>query len=204
MTRPAVSASAEDLYRALGPIPAGDEGLGWPLLLFCATVIAPVGVVADLASDSESQVGWGPILDPRVCPADALPWLGQLVGAQVPVGAPEVTARAIVSHSPGRARGTPASVLAAARLWLTGAQHATLTERFGGSAYAVRLTVYAAEVVDLVQLTAAVKASLPAGFTLTVTVLAGWTIAEMESETTTIAAAEAAFATINDFETQIP
>lgn len=206
MARPVVSQTAEDLYQALGPMRDEDEALDWPLLRFCQAIAAPVAEVAELALDTETQVGWGPILDPTVCPAKALPWLGQFVGAVVPVGSDETTARAIVMHSPGWARGTPASIIATAQLWLTGAQHVDLEERAGGSAYAVEVTVYEAEVIDLASLTAAVQAALPAGFSLTVTTLAGWTVDEMETQTSAddVAYVESNWATVTAFEQQLP
>jgi hypothetical protein len=204
MSEPSVSVTAQRLYTALTPFVVGDEDQGWPLLLLCSVIMAAVADVEAFAGETDTQVGWGPLLDPAVCPARALPFLGQMVGAVVPVGSDEATARQIVTHSPGFARGTPASILAAARLWLTGGMTVALDERFGGSAYAIRLTVFASEVIDLDALTAAVKAALPAGFSLTVAVIEGWTIAEMESETTTIAAVESDWATYKDFEQQIP
>ena len=206
MARPVVSVTAERLYQAMGPLQQGDEQQGWPLLKFCDTITVPAADVEFFAADTDTQVGWGPLLDPTVCPLKALPFLGQFVGAVVPVGVDEATARAIVTHSPGWARGTPASVAAAARLWLTGGQHVTVNERLGGDAYAVEVVVYTAEVIDLSSLTAAVKAALPAGFALTVTVLTGWTIAQMESETSSnnIAYVESHWASIAAFESQLP
>jgi len=208
VARPVVSVTAERLYQAMGPFTVPDEGYGWPLLHWCDAVTRPAATVEAYVADTDTQVGWQPLLDPALCPAGALPFLGQFVGAQVPVGADETTARAIVTHAPGWARGTPGAVSAAARLWLTGGQHVTLNERFGGSAYAVEVQVYAGELVDLTGLTAAVKAALPAGFALTVTVLVGWTIAEAETRYTgkTIADVEAIWTgkTIADAEGEFP
>lgn len=208
MTRPTVSSTAERLYAALGPMVTGDEARNWPLLRLCGVAMAPIADVEAFSADTDTQIGWGPILDPATCPARALPFLGQMVGAVVPIGADETTARAIVTHSPGLARGTPAAVIAAARLWLTGGQHVTLTERYGGSAYAVEVIVYTAEVIDLGSLTAQVKAALPAGFALTVTVLTGWLISDAETRyaAMTIAEVEAIWAgmTIADAEGELP
>ena len=206
MTRPAVTVTAERLYEAMGPFQDGDEANGWPLLHLCDAITQPAAEIEGYAADTDTQVGWQPMLDPALCPTRALPFLAQWVGAVVPVGADEATARAIVTHSPGWARGTPASVIAAARLWLTGGQHVTLNERYGGDAYAVEVVVYTAEVIDLTSLTAAVKAALPAGFALTVTVLTGWTIAQMESETSThnVAYVESNWASVAAFESQLP
>jgi hypothetical protein len=190
----------------MGPLTRGDEGQGWPLLRLCEVIAAPVAEVDGLAADTDTQVGWGPLLDPDLCPAKALPWLGQMIGVTVPVGTPEVDARYLVTHSPGWSRGTPPAVLAAARRWLNGDRRAVLTERAGGDAYAVGVTVYAAQVINLTALTSSVRAALPAGLSLTVTVLTGWTIAQMETDLAghDIAYIESHWATLAGFETQIP
>lgn len=206
MTAPSVSPVAGRLYEALGPLAEQDEDYDWPLLRFVDVVSAPIADVDSLASETDDHPVWGPLLDPAVCPAKALPWLGQLVGAVVPTGSPEATARAIVTHSPGWARGTPASLVAAAQLWLSASRHVVLTERPGGDAYAVTVTVYSAEVIDLASLTAAVQAATPAGLILTINAIDGWTVNEMETETAAndVAYVEATWATVTDFERQLP
>lgn len=206
MTRPVVSATADRLYTSLGPMTQGDDALGWPLLRLCGVLLAAAADVESFAADTDTQVGWQPLLDPDLAPARALPFLGQMVGVQVPIGADEATARAVVKAKGGWGRGTPASIVATARLYLTGAQHVTLTERYGGDPYAVAVTVYSAECPDVPALTAAVRAALPAGLLLTVVVLAGWLVSEMESEESaeTVAYLEANWATVGAFESQLP
>ena len=206
MTRPVVSDTAERLYTALGPLPQGDEAQGWPLLRFCGVVTGPVAEVDGLASDTDTQVGWGPLLDVSLAPTKALPWLGQFVGAVVPEGMPDADARTLIEHAPGLKRGTPAAIVAATRLYLSGSGLVTLTERVGGDAYAVDVAVFGAQVTDLPALTAAVQATLPAGMLLTVTVASGWTIADMEARYVagTVADVEADFATIHLFESELP
>jgi Phage tail protein (Tail_P2_I) len=182
MTRPVVSVTAERLYAAMGPFQTGDDSAGWPLLYLCDAITQPGAEIEGYAADTDTQVGWQQMLDPTLCPARALPFLAQWVGAIVPVGSSDATARAIVQHNPGFARGTPAAIIAAAQLWLTGAQQVLLTERYGGDAYAVQMIVYTPQVIDFTALTAAVKAAMPAGFLLTLTELPGWTIAQLQSE----------------------
>lgn len=191
--RPTVSDAAERLYVALGPLTRGDDRHGWVLLNLCAALAAPLADVEDFASDTDTHPGWGRMLDPRVAPARALPWLGQLVGAVVPAGSSESVARELVQANPTWQRGTPAALTAAVRAVLTGSRTVLLTERYTGSAYQVRVSTYAAETSDLAAVTAAVNAALPAGLVATVTVLTGWSVAQ----------AEAAFAgqTVADFET---
>lgn len=195
MTRPVVSAVADRVYTALTPFGEQDEAYGWPLLRFCDALTAAAAGVEALAADTDAAAGWSGLLDADVCPPQGLAVLGQMVGVQVPPGADAVTARALVKARGGWGRGTPAAIIAAARLTLTGGKHVTLTER-DGSAYRVRVTVYTAEIPDLGALTAAFNAALPAGIVGTVEVLTGWTIAQGETFFTgqTVAQAETYFA----------
>ena len=56
---------------------------------------------------------WGRLLDPDLCPASALPYLGQYVGVPIPVGTPEVEARELIRAKAGTNRGTESAVEAA-------------------------------------------------------------------------------------------
>jgi hypothetical protein len=207
VTRPTVSPVAERVYTALTPFAEQDEAYGWPLLRFCAALTVTAADIETFAADTDTAPGWSILLDPTTAPARALPFLGQMVGVQIPPAADEATARALVLARAGWGRGTPFSVLATVRLHLTGSKTASLTER-DGSAYRVTATVYTAEVPDLTALEAAFAAALPAGIVGTVDVLTGWTIAEGETFFTgqTVAQAETHFAgqTIADAEQVIP
>lgn len=210
MARPVVSDVAERVYEALGPFTEPDEAHGWALLRFVDALTRATADVDLLASDADDgaggiRPGWSILMDPDLCPAKGLPFLGQLVGVIVPVGSDEATARAIVKAHGGWGRGTPAAITAAGKLTLTGAQHLTLTER-DGSPYRVGVTTYAAETPDTTALEAAVNAALPAGLVATFTLLTGWLVSEMETEESaqTIAYLEANWASVGAFETQLP
>jgi hypothetical protein len=203
--RPIVSDVAERVYTALGPLVEGDEGYGWVLLHLCHALTAPIADVEAFSGDTDTRPGWAGMLDPTASPDRALPWLGQLVGVQVPPGTSAATARALIQARGGWGRGTPAAITAAARLTLTGGRHVTLTER-DGSAYRIRVATYTAETPDTTALHAAVNAALPAGLVAAFDLLTGWTVAQMETEEAahTIAYLEAHWATVADFEAQIP
>ena len=200
--------TAQRIYDALGPMSAGDATNGWVLAHLCQAITAALWDVESLSADTDTHVGWGPLLDVTQAPAKVLPWLGQLVGAVVTPGLSEAQARALVASAPGRTRGTPEAIRAAARLWLTGAQTVTVTERAGGDAYAVRVTVYEAEVVDTAQLTAAVQASIPAGLSLDLVISEGWTYDALEARYTadTYGDVETIWAglTYTEFERELP
>jgi hypothetical protein len=125
MTRPVVSAVAERIYTALDPFTEQDEAYGWPLLTFVHVLTSAAAGVEALAADSDDAAGWSALLDPDTCPPAGLPFLGQMVGVQVPPGATAVTARALVKAHGGWGRGTPAAIIGAAQLTLTGGKHVT-------------------------------------------------------------------------------
>jgi hypothetical protein len=105
--RPVVSAVAERIYTALDPFTEQDEAYGWPLLTFVHVLTSAAAGVEALAADSDDAAGWSALLDPDTCPPAGLPFLGQMVGVQVPPGATAVTARALVKAHGGWGRGTP-------------------------------------------------------------------------------------------------
>jgi hypothetical protein len=207
VTRPVVSAVAERIYTALAPFTEQDEAYGWPLLTFVHVLTSAAAGVEALAADSDDAAGWSALLDPDTCPPGGLPFLGQMVGVQVPPGATATTARALVKAHGGWGRGTPAAIIGAAQLTLTGGKHVTLTER-DGSPYRVKVTTYTAETPDTAALEAAVDAALPAGLVATFDLLTGWTVDEMETHYSgyTIDAMEADVAgeTLDDFERTLP
>jgi hypothetical protein len=196
------------LYQAMGPLRAGDEANGWPLRTFCDVVSAPISEVAALADETDTQIGWGLLFNPTTCPLKALPWLGQLVGADIPTGTPPADARTIIRDLPGWKRGTPAAIVAATKLYLSGSGVVSIIERPGGDPYAVTVAVVGSQITDLAGLTAAVKATIPAGLKLTIEAQAGWHIADFEARHALddITAFEAAWVgrTVHDFESELP
>lgn len=113
------------------------------------------------------EPGYSSLLDPSRCPLASLPYLGQFVGVTVPTGADETTARSLVSAEAGLNRGTPASIIAAAKRNLTGTQSVTLIERVApdGSArgYWFQLIVRPEELVSESALVSSVDAVKPGG-----------------------------------------
>jgi Phage tail protein (Tail_P2_I) len=80
-------------------------------------------IVADQGSPDEPasyQAGWSTLLDPSTCPTAFLPYLAQFIGASVPPGTEDATARAIIRSEQGFQRGTPGAIVAAAQRFLTG------------------------------------------------------------------------------------
>ena len=208
MTRPTVSVTAERLYEALGPMQEHDDEHGWALLHLCDALTVSAAEVEALAADTDTQVGWQPLLDVTTAPLKALPYLAMFVGAVVTPALSEAQARDLIRSAPGQRRGTVEAIKDAARLWLTGSKVVTVTERPGGDAYAFEVTVYAAQAVDVGQLTAAIQAAKPAGLNMTLTVISGRTVAEFEADfpVGTVADVETFYSglTVHDAEIEVP
>lgn len=142
MTRPEVSQAAETLYETLAHLADGDPQRGWPLLVFCEAAGRMLQRLDDLARDTPDGPGWSQVLDPDRVPADALPWLGQWVGAAVDTDLTVAEQRAQVAAKLGFARGTPAAIIAAGQPYLGPGQEIKLHERVGGDAYVLGVSVF--------------------------------------------------------------
>lgn len=200
VSRPVVGAWAERAYAGLGPYTEQDEALGWPLLIYLGAVGDQMfQEMDDLGRDQGSIIGWGNVFNPSLCPAKALPWLGQFVGVEVDTTLSEANQRAQVAAAAGWQRGTPASIISAVQLYLTGTKYVSLQERFGGNAYALNIITHTAETpVDTTAMVNAVKAVIPAGFLLTFATYVGQTYAQLRTTYATYTAVKAAYATYDD------
>lgn len=72
---------------------------------------------------------YGVLFNPATCPSYALPYLAQFVGVTVTPGASDAQARSQIMSEQGMNRGTPAAIIAAAKIWLSGDQNVILLER---------------------------------------------------------------------------
>jgi Phage tail protein (Tail_P2_I) len=116
---PAVDPVAEELWEAVEPLAWDDERLGWPLRHYLAAVADPFEEVATYVRDTDAgEPGWSVALDVDRAPEAALPWLAQLVGAELPLGLTEAQKRDAIRTPVGFKRGTPAALKAAVRRWL--------------------------------------------------------------------------------------
>lgn len=120
---------------------------------------------------------WQPAFDLDTTPIPA--WLGSITGTPVPGGLSLDAQRAYVRDRPAARRGTPRAMRAAVRATLRGSQRVNLVERDGGDAYALRVQVYAAEVLDAAATEQAARSQKPVGLVLTVETLTGATYAHM-------------------------
>lgn len=123
------------------------------------------GLVSDVGSPDQPAgytAGWSTLLDPTACPTWALPYLAAFVGAIVPPGTDDATARSLITSEQGMQRGTPAAITSAAKRHLTGTQSVSLLERTPDP-YSFQLVVRPEEAKSASALQAAVDAVRPAG-----------------------------------------
>jgi hypothetical protein len=121
-----------ELYSRIGW--AADQDASGLLLKFLAGIGNMLQAIDSISRDSydtdyEIAPSWSTVLDINRCPTEALPWLGQFVGARFPTNLRDDQQRYMIEHVPGWSRGTPAAILAAASLFLLPGFVPTLTER---------------------------------------------------------------------------
>lgn len=137
------------LYERLGWAKDEDEtGLLEQWLAGIGQMVDRLDSVSRDSYDTDGDIApsWSTVLDINRCPSDALPWLGQFVGARLPSTLRDDQMRYEIENSPSWARGTPASILAAANRYLLPGYAATLTER-NPDPYSLAITVPNAGVV---------------------------------------------------------
>ena len=166
---------AERLYIALAPVANQDSTVGWSLLIFANAIGQMYQLLDDWVRDTPEGPGWSGLMDLDRCPAVALPWLGQFVGARIPTGLTEAQQREWVGSTDGWKRGTTAALVGAAKATLTGSQRLVFRERDGAAQgdasspnYAYHLTCYsyASETPDPALTLAALTAQKPGGIVL--------------------------------------
>lgn len=204
MTRPVVSATAEEAYEALGPWTTPDPDHAYFLLRFVASTANLLQPVNDLARDTDDAPGWAVLFDPDRAPVDALDWLGQFLGVAPMFGLTEAARRARVRETAGFRRGTVAAIEGAARQYLTGARQVKVVERDGGSAYRIRVRTYLAETPNPEAVRQALVDQKPAGIVMTYDVAVGATYGELTEEFATYGQLNAAFDTYRDQTLWIP
>lgn len=137
---------AEEIYARIAPLAADDQRYGWALLTLCIALGLMRQPAATLVRDTaDGDPGWSIILDIDRCPTYALPWLAQCVGARIPAGTDDSTARQMIRAEQSFARGRPATIVATIQRTLTGTRTVFLTERADGDAYKLRIRTFDTE-----------------------------------------------------------
>jgi hypothetical protein len=198
-----VSPVAEQVYADLWPISGGDEDRGWALLLLVGLLAQPFAEVNELVTD-----GWSILFDVDRTPGKWLDRPASMIGARPPEGLTDDQRREYITNVGGLQRGMPAAIEAAAASHLTGTRRVTFRERDGG-AWRDTLITRTSETPDPAAVVAAINDPnlKPAGRKITHLVFDGWTLDEMEAayaSPRTLSDLEAAFATLDDLETNNP
>jgi hypothetical protein len=196
---------AAELYQRTLPLAYADtqNNQAWATLCIAfAAMFDPF----EFVRDSPTGPGYSTLLDLDNAAPDGLAWLAMFAGVIAIDGLGDVQQRARIDNTDGFKRGTPNAIAGAARSNLIGTRRVSLFERDGGDSSALRVVTYASETPDPAQTARDVLAAKPVGLILTVQVLAGWFINEMETfymASTISSGPEAGFATIDAYESKV-
>jgi hypothetical protein len=169
MSRPVVSRFAEDLYENCVGWAHADEQNGWALLHLCQAIAVQYDPTDQIANPPvEGRGPWETILDVDHTPAAFLPWLGQFVGVRPGqlAGLTVQQQRDFIRACSAYRRGTPAAMIAAAQIHLTGTRQVRMVER-DESAYRLTVITRTTETPDAAAVERALLTQKPAGIVLT-------------------------------------
>lgn len=196
--KPEASPAALELYEALSPaFTQYDESTEWATLKTCtALVSANIDLIYEIVTDRASGPGWQILLDPELCPAVALPYLAQFVGARLTPEMDEATRRAAIANPEGFGRGRPAAIVAVAKRRLTGTKTVLLVEFYTGLAYRMKIVTLEAETPEPeATLADIIREQKPIGIRLFFNSSPDWVWDELVEEQATWAAVEGEYAT---------
>lgn len=168
MTRPTVSRFAEELYENCVGWAYADEQNGWVLLHLCEAIARPYRLTDEIANPPvEGRGPWETLLDIDHTPPEFLPWLGQFVGIRPVqlVGLDEAQQRDFIRACSAYRRGTPAAMVAAAQVHLTGTRQVRMIER-DESAYRLTVLTRTSETPNPAAVERAIRSQKPAGIVL--------------------------------------
>lgn len=167
MSMPVMCSEGQALYDAVWQLAGEDEANDWALAKVCNAIGMMRQRAADLYEDRDGLPGWSQLFSVDRCPAYALPFLAQVAGTTVTVGAPEEVQRDEVRRHAGSARGRPASIIAAVQATLTGTKTVRLLERVGGNAWRFTVVTRTAETPDAAATYKAILSQKPLGMIAT-------------------------------------
>jgi Phage tail protein (Tail_P2_I) len=173
-----VPEAASELYAAFDPaFVVQDPANDWPLLRLCiALVTEDLNFIHEIVTDEGNVPGWQTLFDPDKCPAIALPYLAQYVGARLLPSMTEAEMRAAIKSPVAFGRGTPAQIEAVAKRTLTGTKTVILTERYLGFPWKLRVETLTIETPEPTRTKAEVIAEAkPIGILLSFNEKVVWT-----------------------------
>ena len=164
----------ERLRERTQPLQPDDENYNWAHARLCEALAQPFLQVAELIDPEDPMPPWGPLFDVETCPAWALPWLAQAVGAVLPEGTSEEDSRAAIKDVAGQAAGTTASMYGAMLPTLTGDNPTVYFRERDGSPYRLEVVTRTSETPDPAATLAALLRFKPGGIVLAFRQVAGW------------------------------
>lgn len=180
MPAPVLGSFAQRIYNDLAPLAYDDANHNWALAYYVDVFGQMFQIVEDYSRDDQvaDAPGWSVILDINRAPSSALAWLAQFVGVQLQVGLSDAAQRARIQGTDGWRRGSPASMVAAAQQYLTGAKTVIMRERDpvacpSQPAYGLTIITYTSQTPDSAKVLAALIAQKPAGIVLNYRTAAG-------------------------------
>lgn len=166
MSEPSHTPLGARLRERTQPLAPDDERYDYAHAHLCEALNRSMEQVAEVFDPGGDIPPLAPILDLDLCPGWALPWLAQLVGVRLPAGVSDDDARELIANVSGFARGTPASLQAAASLTLTGNQTVAFRERDAGDPYRLEVVTLTGETPDPTATQRALLAQKPGGIVL--------------------------------------
>jgi len=181
VAKPTLKSFAQALYDSMAPMQYDEPTWDYAMAKYLSGVGAMFQVVEDYGRDQQGGAipGWASLMDPDLCPPEALGWLAQFVGVRLDVGLTVDEQRARIKATDGWKRGTVSAMRGAIAGYLTGSKTFSFRERFDynnpnvDSPYYMEVVTYTSETPDPVAAGAALLASKPAGIVLHYVVKAG-------------------------------
>lgn len=206
MPEPTIPTAGESAYDEIKVSQPGDEQRSWPLKILIGGLFHPMRVLHDLVSDSDGGPGWSALVDPQRTPSPR--FTGQLNGVRVTEGASDAQQRGEIENAAGLLRGGPDEMAGAMKLTLDDPETGIVTiyERVS-TAYRMIAVSYDSQTSNPAATEVAARSQKPAGLLLEYRNDRGWSVGHLEAAyplPDDLADVEAAFATIDDLETELP
>ena len=125
---------------------AGASTTSYPLLRWLSLLVDQAGAIETLINRFTSPTS-SALTDPTLADDSWLPWLGQLVGVNLPSPVPDSTAaRALIANAiSGTPAGSRQSIIASVQAVLTGTRTVTVTDHDSGNPWQIQVATLLAE-----------------------------------------------------------
>jgi hypothetical protein len=162
---PVLNPIAQRLYDELEPFAYADEENGFILAYWLEAWTQSLVELDSLVryDETHDRDSYGKLLDITLTPDNALDFLSQFVGAVLSAGLSADDKRALLAGGAGLHRGSPASLIAAIAVALTGTKTVRLHERTEHHAYRFNIVTSPSETPDVAKADEAIRSQKPGG-----------------------------------------